>query len=102
MTAECPGLACCLHASDFCYIYTIQPVRSSTYSRSNRQDHGGIKSFLRESKATHLPPRHFYVLGPFSQTEPFAGLPPSLLYSSYLPGRIWSLLKTPTRPLFCG
>lgn len=24
------ALAFCLHASDFCYIYTIQPVRSST------------------------------------------------------------------------
>lgn len=49
---------------------TIQPVRSSTYSRSNRQDHGGIKSFLRESKATHLPPRHFYVLGPPARPSP--------------------------------
>lgn len=58
--------------------------------------------FLRESKATHLPPRQFYVLGPFSQTEPYAGLSPSLLYSSYLLGRVWSLLKAPRRPVFCG
>lgn len=59
-------------------------------------------SFLRDSKATHLPPHHFELLGPFSQTDPCAGLPPSLLYRSYLLGRSWSLLRLLRGHCFAG
>lgn len=96
------ALACCLHASDFCYIYTIQSVRSSTCRDPTDKITVASSLFCVIGKATHLPLHHFHVLGPFSQTDHCAGLPPSLLYRSSLLGRHWSLLKAPTRPLLCG
>lgn len=96
------ALACCLHASDFCYIYTIQSVRSSTCHDPTDKITVASSLFCVIARPHTSHPTIFDVLGPFGQTDPFAGLPPSLLYRSYLLGRSWSLLRLLRGHCFAG